>query len=70
MHLVSKRTTELNELIGSEADRLTQQLFEAPDWPSRFVVLDNFLLSKLTPQLKQERNYLGIDVREKAVGAV
>jgi AraC-like DNA-binding protein len=47
MHLVSKRTTELNELFGSEADRLVQELFEAPDWQSRFVILDNFLLSKL-----------------------
>ncbi len=47
MHLVSKRTTELNDLLGREADRLIQQLFEAPDWHSRFVTLDNFLLSKL-----------------------
>jgi AraC-like DNA-binding protein len=47
MHLVSKRTTELNELFGSEADRLIEALYEAPNWQIRFVTLDNFLLSKL-----------------------
>jgi hypothetical protein len=30
---------ELNELFGKEADRLIQELFEAPDWHSRFVTL-------------------------------
>jgi AraC-like DNA-binding protein len=47
MHLVSKRTVELSELFGSEADRLVEQLCEAPDWHSRFVTLDNFLISKI-----------------------
>src|SRR5277367_5401491 len=36
----------MNELFGSEADRLIQELFEAPDWLSRFVTLDNLLLPK------------------------
>jgi AraC-like DNA-binding protein len=47
MHLVSKRTVELSDLFGSDANRLVEQLFEAPDWHSRFVMLDNFLLSKI-----------------------
>jgi len=47
MHLVSKRTVELSDLFGSEADRLVEQLCEAPDWHSRFVTLDHFLLSKI-----------------------
>jgi len=47
MHLVSKRTTELNDLLGSEADRLVERLVEARDWPSRFLKLDNFLLSRI-----------------------
>jgi AraC-like DNA-binding protein len=47
MHLVSKRTTELTELLGSEADRLIERLVEARDWPSRFLTLDNFLLSRI-----------------------
>jgi AraC-like DNA-binding protein len=47
MHLVSKRTTELTDLLGSEADRLVERLVEARDWPSRFLKLDNFLLSRI-----------------------
>ena len=47
MHLVSKRTTELTDLLGSQADLLVEQLVEAPDWHSRFVTLDNFLLSRI-----------------------
>jgi AraC-like DNA-binding protein len=47
MHLVSKRTTELADLLGNEADRLVEQLVEAQDWPCRFLTLDNFLLSRI-----------------------
>lgn len=47
MHLVSKRTVELADLLGRQADRLIEQLAEAPDWHSRFVTLDNFLLSRI-----------------------
>ena len=46
MHLVSQRTVDLSDLFGSEADRLVEELCEAPDWHSRFVRLDNFFLSK------------------------
>ena len=47
MHLVSKRTVELADLLGSQADRLVEQLAEARDWHSRFLTLDNFLLSRI-----------------------
>jgi AraC-like DNA-binding protein len=47
MHLVAKRTVELTDLLGSQADRLVEQLAEAPDWHSRFLTLDNFLLSRI-----------------------
>jgi len=47
MHLVSKRTTELSDLLGTEADRLVEQLAEAADWSTRFLTLDNFLLSRI-----------------------
>jgi AraC-like DNA-binding protein len=55
MHLVSKRTTELTDLLGSEADRLVEQLVEAPDWHNRFVTLDNFLLSRIRRSEKPTR---------------
>jgi AraC-like DNA-binding protein len=46
MHLVSKRTTDLTDLFGKEADRLVAQLVDARDWPNRFLILDRFLLSR------------------------
>jgi AraC-like DNA-binding protein len=55
MHLVSKRTTELTDLFGSEADRLVEQLAETADWQRRFVFLDNFLLSRIRGARKPAR---------------
>jgi AraC-like DNA-binding protein len=47
MHLLARRTTELSDLLGSVADRLVEQLFEASDWRSRFTILDEYLLAKI-----------------------
>ncbi|MBV9275767.1 MAG: AraC family transcriptional regulator [Verrucomicrobia bacterium] len=47
MHLVAKRTTELTEILGRQTNQLLEQLFDTPDWYSRFVTLDNFLLSRI-----------------------
>jgi AraC-like DNA-binding protein len=58
MHLVSKRTTELADLLGSQADRLVERLVEAPDWHCRFLTLDNFLLSRIR---RYERSTREID---------
>jgi AraC-like DNA-binding protein len=55
MHLVSKRTTELTDLLGSQADRLVEQLAEALDWQSRFLALDNFLLSRIRQYRRSTR---------------
>jgi AraC-like DNA-binding protein len=56
MHLLAHRTTELSDLLGSQADRLVERLFEAPDWPSRFAILDEYLRSKIrgTPDTSRE----------------
>ena len=48
MHLVSHGTTELSDLLGSEVDRLVERLFEAPDWQTRFWILDEYLLPKVS----------------------
>ena len=48
MHLLSHRTTELSELLGSQADRLIERLFEAQDWQSRFWILDEFFLPRFS----------------------
>jgi AraC-like DNA-binding protein len=55
MHLVSKRTTDLADLLGSEADRLVERLVETPDWQTRFLTLDNFLLTRIRRSEKPTR---------------
>jgi AraC-like DNA-binding protein len=55
MHLVSKRTTDLADLLGSEADRLVERLVETPDWQTRFLALDNFLLTRIRRSEKPTR---------------
>jgi AraC-like DNA-binding protein len=55
MHLISKRTTDLTDLLGSQADRLVEQLAETPDWHSRFLTLDNFLLSRIRRHSRSTR---------------
>ncbi len=47
MHLLAHRATELSNLLGSVANRLVERLFEAPDWRSRFTILDEYLLAKI-----------------------
>jgi len=56
MHLLAHRTTELSDLLGSRADCLVEQLFAAPDWRSRFTILDAYLLSKIwgAPDVSRE----------------
>ena len=51
MHLLAHETTELSELLGSQADRLVERLFEAKDWQTRFWILDEYLL----PQVSQSK---------------
>jgi hypothetical protein len=46
MHLLARRTTELSDLLGSRADRLVEQLFAAPNWRSRFTILDAYCSRK------------------------
>jgi AraC-like DNA-binding protein len=55
MHLISKRTTELTDLLGNEADRLVRQLVEAQDWPNRFLTLDKFLLARIRQYRRSTR---------------
>jgi AraC-like DNA-binding protein len=47
MHLLAHRTVELSDLLGSQANRLVEQLFDAPDWCTRFAILDEFLQSRI-----------------------
>jgi AraC-like DNA-binding protein len=48
MHLLAHGTTELSELLGTHADRLVERLFEARDWQTRFWILDEYLLPKIS----------------------
>jgi AraC-like DNA-binding protein len=55
MHLLSHRTTELSDVLGRKADRLVEQLFEAPDWHCRFDIVDAFLRSRILPTTEVSR---------------
>lgn len=48
MSELARRVVELEDLFGAgAARRLTERLAEAPDWESRFRILDAFLLARL-----------------------
>jgi AraC-like DNA-binding protein len=47
MHLFSHQTTELSDVLGNQADRLLERLSEARDWQTRFLVVDEFLVSRI-----------------------
>src|SRR6185295_3838639 len=47
MGLLANRSIHLEDLLGSEARRLTERLAEASGWDVRFDLLDRFLLRRL-----------------------
>ncbi|MFF4739506.1 helix-turn-helix domain-containing protein [Streptomyces sp. NPDC001262] len=44
---LARRSVHLTDLLGPDGRRLTEQLAEAPDWPTRFRITDTFLLSRI-----------------------
>jgi AraC-like DNA-binding protein len=47
MDRITNRTVELEDAVGIEARRLTEQLAEARDWATRFDIVDRFLEARL-----------------------
>lgn len=47
MHELTGRLVPLGDLIGRAGDALPERLATLPDWPSRFALLDDFLLGQL-----------------------
>ncbi|WP_372410479.1 helix-turn-helix domain-containing protein [Streptomyces luteireticuli] len=47
LHEVTDRSVGLDTLLGTDARRLAEQLAEAPDWPTRFRLLDGYLLRRI-----------------------
>ena len=47
MHELSERIVDFLDVMGREGDRLETQIAEAPDWESRFDILDRFLLRRI-----------------------
>ena len=43
MHVLAGRTIALDGLMGRAAERVADRLHAAPDWPTRFHLLDRFL---------------------------
>ncbi|MGW1198386.1 helix-turn-helix domain-containing protein [Streptomyces sp. NPDC002536] len=56
---LARRSVHFTDLLGPDGRRLTEQLAEAPGWPARFRILDDFLLARiaagpeLPPQVHQ-----------------
>ncbi|MBH1938375.1 AraC family transcriptional regulator [Streptomyces sp. AV19] len=44
---ITNTTLGLDDLLGVSARRLTCRLAEAPDWPSRFRLLDSYLIARI-----------------------
>jgi AraC-like DNA-binding protein len=47
MHELSDRTVGLGELFGADAERLAARLHDAPDWETRFGVMDGFVAARV-----------------------
>lgn len=47
LHEVTDRNLDLDDLLGTDARRLVGQLAEAPDWSTRFRLLDGYLLRRI-----------------------
>jgi AraC-like DNA-binding protein len=45
---MTNRAVELEDLLGGEARRLTQELFEAPSWDARFAMVDRALAARMS----------------------
>ncbi|MEU7168131.1 helix-turn-helix domain-containing protein [Streptomyces morookaense] len=58
------RSVQFADLLGPSGRRITEQLAEAPDWLTRFRILDDFLLARigagpeLPPQVRRAWNRL------------
>lgn len=47
MHQFAAVTTELSDVLGAAADRLLERLYEAPGWPARFELLEDFIARRI-----------------------
>jgi AraC-like DNA-binding protein len=44
---VTNQVVELSEIVGLEGRELPERLYDAPDWPSRFALVDGWLLRRM-----------------------
>ncbi|GAA0421635.1 helix-turn-helix domain-containing protein [Streptomyces luteireticuli] len=44
---LARRRVHFTDLLGPDGRRLTERLAEAPDWPTRFRITDDFLLARI-----------------------
>jgi AraC-like DNA-binding protein len=47
MHMLANRVVALEDLLGRDAERLVERLYEAPGWAPRFALLDDALARRL-----------------------
>jgi AraC-like DNA-binding protein len=44
---LTRQVVELEDLIGAEAGELAERLYEAPDWPARFAMLERAIAARV-----------------------
>ncbi len=48
MRELTDRAVALDDILGAEAVELTERLYDAPDWSTRFAILDHVFMRRLT----------------------
>jgi len=47
MHALARRVVGLDEVLGHDADRLADRLFQAPDWSARFDIVEDLIARRI-----------------------
>jgi AraC-like DNA-binding protein len=46
MHELTRRVVPLGDIVGGDADRLADRLFQAPDWDARFGIVEEAIVAR------------------------
>jgi AraC-like DNA-binding protein len=58
MHELSRRVVPLGDIMGGDADRLADRLFQAPNWDSRFDIAEQAILAHLPRAPREDAGIL------------
>lgn len=58
MRHLARRVVALDDLMGSEAGRLTDRLFQAPDWGARFDIVEHAIAARIATTAPEDAGVL------------